>query len=1193
MSRKNVEDIYPLSPLQQGILFHTLFATEPGVYFVQHGWTIEGPLDVAAFQRAFQDVVDRHPILRTAFVWDRRDRPVQVVRERVKLPFEEIDLRAEPAQAARVEEILAADRARGFELTRAPLMRVTLIRLRDDAFRVVWSSHHLLLDGWSTPIVTREIFALYEAHTRGEALRLERPRPYGDYIGWLQKQDPARAHAFFGDMLRGFRAPTPLGVDRAAALDLPPGEDVFADLRGELSDEDSDRIAAFARQHHLTPSTVILGAWALLLSRYAGEEDVLFGATVSGRSAPLPGIEKMVGLFINTLPVRARVDPEQTAIAFLTALNTQQAELRDFEHLPLVELQGLSEVPRGTSMFESIFVFENFPFDPGQRETPGRITVRRERTSERTNYPLTVVAAFRRRFFLRLAYDRRRFDEAAIARMMGHLQNLVLAIVADPSKPLWDLSPLGAEERHQLLHTWNDTAADYPRDACVHHLVERAVDVSPDAVAVIAGAAQLTYRALDERANRLAHHLRKLGVGPDVLVGLCARRSPEMVIGMLAVLKAGGAYVPLDPEYPRDRLAFMITDAAAPVILTESALADTIAFAATNSTIVLLDAPSAAIDAEPVTRPTGGATSENLAYVIYTSGSTGRPKGALLEHRGVVNYLTFAASAYRVAEGRGAPVHSSIGFDLTVTSLFAPLVTGRTVTLVPEGKGIETLAAALRDGGDYSLVKITPSHLEALDHEIDPAQAAGLTRAFIIGGEALTGAAIAFFQKHAPDTRLINEYGPTETVVGCSIHEVPRGAAVTGAVPIGRPIANTQLHVLDAHRKLVPVGVAGELYIGGDQVGRGYLNRPDLTAERFISDPFRAGGRLYKTGDLARRLPSGELEYLGRIDHQVKIRGYRIELGEIEAVLGQHEGVREVAVLAREDVRGDKRLVAYVVSSGDALDARDLAAFARDRLPAYMVPTAYVALPSLPLTSNGKVNRKALPAPEAAVAVERVVVAPRGPVEEAIASIFAEVLRLDPARVGAHDGFFELGGHSLLATAAVSRIRAAFSIELPLRALFEAPTPAELSAVVQSSLSAGAITAAPPLVKAPAEAAPVLSFAQERLWFLAQLDPDDPSYNIPLSLRLEGRLEIEALERALTDIVCRHEVLRTTLSAADGRPVPVVHDPAPVVLDVERLDALPPPDRDLAARREAAAEALRPFESRRRTPLPRHAARAR
>jgi amino acid adenylation domain-containing protein/non-ribosomal peptide synthase protein (TIGR01720 family) len=1173
MSRKNVEDIYPLSPLQSGLLFHTLLAAEPGVYFVQHGWTFTGAFDVAAFLRAFQDVVDRHPILRTAFVWDRRDRPMQVVREKVKLPCEHFDLRDLPADAqpGRVEEILAADRARGFELTRAPLTRVLVLRLRDDAWRVVWSSHHLLLDGWSTPLVTRELFALYEAHTRGEALRLPRPRPYGDYIGWLQKEDPARAHAFFGKMLRGFRAPTPLGVDRPAAPGAAAtGEDFAADRRGELSDEDSDALSAFARQHHLTPSTVVLGAWALLLSRYAGEEDVLFGATVSGRSAPLPGIENMVGLFINTLPVRVQVDPEQTVAAFLGALNAQQAETRDFEHLPLVELQGLSDVPRGTPLFESLFVFENFPFDPAQQPAEAGVTIRRERTVERTNYPLTVVAAFRGRLFLRLAYDRRRLDDAAVERLLGHLQNLVRAMTRAPQGRLHELSPLGEAERHQLLHAWNDTAADYPRDACVHHLVERAADASPDAVAVVAGAATLTYRELEARANRLARHLRQLGVGPDVLVGLCARRSPEMVVGLLAVLKAGGAYVPLDPEYPRDRLAYMLADAGAPVLLVESALAETLAGAAGAARLVLLDVPSAAIDAEPATRLEGGAAATNLAYVIYTSGSTGRPKGAMLEHRGVVNYLTFAASAYRIAAGRGAPVHSSIGFDLTVTSLFGPLVTGRTVTLVAEGKGIEALAAALRDGGGYSLVKITPAHLEALPHELPPGAAAGLASAFIIGGEALTGAAIAFFQQHAPDTRLINEYGPTETVVGCSIHEVPRGVAVTGAVPIGRPIANTQLHVLDAHRSLVPVGVAGELYIGGDQVGRGYLNQPELTAERFVPDPFRGAGHLYRTGDRVRRLASGELEYLGRLDHQVKLRGYRIELGEIEAVLAQHAGVGEVAVLAREDVPGDKRLVAYVVAAG-ALQAGDLAAFARDRLPAYMVPSAFVALPALPLTANGKVDRRALPAPDAGLAVERVVVAPRGPVEEAIAAIFAEVLRVDPALVGAHDGFFALGGHSLLATAAIGRIRAALAVDLPLRALFDAPAPAELAAVIQSLRSKDAPAVVPPLVAAPVGEAPVLSFAQERLWFLAQLDPDDPSYNIPLSLRLEGRLDVPALARALTDVVRRHEVLRTTIDAVDGRPVPVAHEAAEITLAVRPVD-------EAGARVAAAAEAQRPFD---------------
>jgi amino acid adenylation domain-containing protein/non-ribosomal peptide synthase protein (TIGR01720 family) len=1170
MSRKNVEDIYPLSPLQQGILFHTLAASTSGVYVVQRAWSMEGPLDAEALARAFQAVVDRHAILRTAFVWDRHGRPMQVVREKAALPFETIDLRGVPAQdrTARAQTFAEADRARGFELTRAPLMRVALIRLGEAAHRLVWTTHHLLLDGWSTPLVTAEVFRLYEALVEGRAPSLARPRPYGDYIGWREKQDGARSRAFFREALRGLSAPTPLGVDRP-----PSGPARTGEVRVDLPDDESEAVAAFARQHHLTPGTVLLGAWAILLARYAREDDVTFGVTLSGRSAPLPGIEAMIGMFINTLPLRVRVDPEAEAVAFLSDLHARQGDLHEHEHTSLVDVQGVSDVPRGTPLFESVVVFENYPYDADRGARLAGLALRTEPTAERTDLPLTIVGALRGRLHLRAAYDARRFDEATARRLLGHLRALVLGMIRDPRARLGDLSPLTAEERRDLLATWNDTAAPAPREACVHHLFEAQADRTPDAVAVIAGDAAISYRALAERARRVAHLLRAMGVGPGAVVGVCARRSPDLVAALLGVLEAGGAYLPLDPAYPEDRLAFMVADAGARVVITESPLQERLGSAFGEARMLCLDADREAIGRHPATREASDVAADDLAYVMYTSGSTGRPKGVMIPHRGVVSYLDWAARAYRVAEGPGAPVHSSIGFDLTVTSLFVPLVAGRAATLLPEDAGVDGLAAALRAGVGYGPVKLTPSHLEALSRILAPADAARAARVMVVGGEALTGAALAFFQRNAPDTRIVNEYGPTETVVGCAIHEVPRGGATAGAVPIGRPVARTHVHVLDARGELVPVGVAGELYVGGDQVGRGYLGRPDLTAERFVPDPFDAGSRLYRTGDLVRRLPSGELEYVGRLDQQVKIRGHRVELGEIEAVIADHPAVREVAVLAREDAPGDRRLVAYVVSAEHA----DLAAWARRRLPEPMVPSAWVTLPALPLTENGKVDRRALPAPGAGPPADHAIVPPRGPLEEALAAIFAEVLRLDASRVGAHASFFDLGGHSLLAAAAVARVRAAFGVDLPIAAIFEARTPAELGARVQAAL--GADLAAPPPVERRRDGALVpLSFAQERLWFLAELDPGDLSYLVPIALRVAGPLDRGALGRALGEIVRRHEVLRTAIVPEEGRPVARLLAPEAFTLVERRASAPAPADRDEGALREAEAEARRPLD---------------
>jgi amino acid adenylation domain-containing protein len=743
-------------------------------------------------------------------------------------------------------------------------------------------------------------------------------------------------------------------------------------------------------------------------------------------------------------------------------------------------------------------------------------------------------------------------------------------------KPAAELS---VEEKRAMLARLLRERAGPPRpeDDLVPRLFEAQARRTPWAVAVACEGERLSYRDLNARANRLAHHLRALGVGPEVLVGICAERSPEMVVALLGVLKAGGAYVPLDPSYPRERLAFMLDDSGAAVLLAQPHLR---ALLPEGARVVGLDPRDEDFAHESDRDPPSVATPENLAYVIYTSGSTGRPKGAMIAHRGLSNYLAWCTRAYDVAAGQGAPVHSSISFDLTITGLFAPLLAGRRVDLAREEVGVEALAAALRAGGDYSLVKLTPAHLQLLGRTLRPEEAAGRTRAFIIGGEPLTAEMVAFWQEHAPETELVNEYGPTEAVVGCCVHRIPRGRRAEGAIPIGRPIANTQLYVLDSRLRPVPVGVPGELYIGGAGVARGYLRRPSLTAERFLPDPFgsRPGGRLYRTGDLARWRPDGELEFLGRADDQVKIRGYRIELGEVESALRRHPAIREAAVVAREDTPGDRRLVAYVVADEPSPpDAAELRRWLGETLPEYMIPSAIVALEALPLTPNGKLDRDALPAPEqVGPAAARGYEPPRGPIEEAVAAAWAEVLGRE--RVGAHDSFLDLGGHSLMVAQVQSRLLAEFGVELPLRALFEAPTVAALARRVEEAIRAGTGPQAPPLLPVPRDGPPPASFAQHRLWFLDQLEPGSPAYNIPIAVRIAGELDVPALGRALNEVVRRHESLRTTFAAIDGKPVQVIAPSLSLPLEVEDLSSLPQDAREAEVARRLREEARAPFD---------------
>ncbi|HEX8164417.1 MAG TPA: amino acid adenylation domain-containing protein [Beijerinckiaceae bacterium] len=615
-----------------------------------------------------------------------------------------------------------------------------------------------------------------------------------------------------------------------------------------------------------------------------------------------------------------------------------------------------------------------------------------------------------------------------------------------------DGGPAGAAsappERDGLLYEWNATYAERPA-VCVHRLFEDQAARTPQAVAVVCGGQSLTYGELDRRANQVAHHLIRRGTGPETLVGVCLERSPEMVVALLGVWKAGAAYVPLDPGYPPERLSFMIEDAGVQVLLTQEKLKAL--FPGIGGKAIALDTEWPAVAAESAENPAVAVLPSNLAYVMYTSGSTGRPKGAMILHGGLVNYLLWAVEAYRVEPGLSVPVHSSISFDLTVTSLYPALLAGGMVELLPEEAGAQSLVDALRRSGDRALVKITPAHLDVLSHTLSPQEAAGMTRLFVIGGENLRAESLRFWREHAPATRLVNEYGPTETVVGCCVHEVAPGDPRDGSVPIGRPIANTQLYVLGPDLEPVRPGVVGELYIGGAGVARGYLNREDLTRERFLPDPFSGGpgARLYRTGDLARWRPDGILEYLGRVDTQVKLRGHRIELGEIEATLAGHPDVRSCVVVVREGEPGDKELVAYVVAAGrepPAAQVRALRAHLKEHLPEVMVPAHVVLMEALPLTRNGKVDRDALPAPAAEPWDLKDVDAPRTETEKAVAAIWAGLLKRE--RIGIHEDVFDLGAHSLMAMRALAQVREVFGVNVPTRNLFEHPTVAAFAGVV-------------------------------------------------------------------------------------------------------------------------------------------------
>jgi amino acid adenylation domain-containing protein len=1181
---KNIESIYPLSPMQQGMLFHTLYAPDSGVYFEHLSCTLHGNLNATAFKQAWQQVVERHPVLRTLFVWEHRKKPLQVVRKSVNLPWVQHDWQRLSLieQQERLEAFLKADRGQGFELDQAPLMRCALIQMAKDTYQFVWSFHHLLMDGWCLSIILKEVFAFYEAFKQTDNLYLDAPRPYRDYITWLQQQDLSQAETFWRQALQGFTAPTPLVVDRVVGS-LPNQRETYDEQHLQLSTAVTDALQSLARHHHLTLNTLVQGAWALLLSRYSGQEDVVFGATVSGRPADLAGVESMVGLFINTLPIRVQVSPQAFLFDWLQQLQAQLLELRQYEYSSLVEVQGWSDVPRGLPLFESIVVFENYPVDASLQKQGGSLEFRKVRALERTNYPLTLVAGPGAQLSLQLSYDCHRFDAATIRRMLRHLQTLLEGIVVNPGQRLKNLPLLTQPERQQLLVEWNDTQVAYSKDVCIHQLFEAQVERTPDAVAVVFEDEQLTYGELNRRANQVAHHLRSLGVGSDVLVGICVERSLEMLVGLLGILKAGGAYVPLDSTYPTDRLHYMLEDAGVQVLLTQARLVSSLP--KHNAHIVCLDTEERAIALLTESNPISGVVSSNLAYVIYTSGSTGLPKGVLVNHSNIVRLFEATNDWFHFNSQDVWTLFHSYAFDFSVWELWGALIYGGRLVVVPYLISRESNAFyKLLCQEKVTILNQTPSAFRQLiKAEESKAIAPELDlRLVIFGGEALEPKSLKpWFERHGDRTpQLVNMYGITETTVHVTYRLLTIADINAGASVIGRKIPDLQVYLLDSHLQPLPIGVPGELYIGGAGLARGYLNRPELTAEKFIRNPFsdEPGSRLYKTGDLARYLDDGNIEFLGRIDHQVKIRGFRIELGEIEAALNQHPAVLETVLLAREDTLDNKRLVAYIVpGSGQTPTISELRSFLKARLPDYMVPSAFVFLDALPLTPNGKIDRRALPAPDTSRPLgEKGYVAPQTAVEEMLAGIWTDVLEVK--QVSIHDNFFDLGGHSLLATQLISRLRDTFGVEFPLRGLFESPTVASLSERLEALRRTEQGLVAPPLLPVSREGEMLLSFAQARLWFLEQLEPGSWAYNIPSAVHLTGSLDVAALKQSLNEIVLRHEALRTTFAMVSGEPIQVIAPALALSVPLVDMRDLPEAQQEASVKRLATESAQQPFD---------------
>ncbi|HEX2740525.1 MAG TPA: amino acid adenylation domain-containing protein [Rubrobacter sp.] len=1042
----------PLSFSQQRMWL--LDQLEPGTptYHISHALRLSGTLDTGALKRSLTEIVSRHEALRTTFAAEDGE-PVQVISATidVKLPVEDLSGLPQAEQEAEAKRLALEEKRRPFDLERGPLFRAGLLRLGKEEHVLLISMHHIVSDGWSMGVFWRELGALYGAFSGGEPSPLPGlPIQYADYALW-QRQ-----------WLTGEVLEEQLGYWKEQLADLPvlelptdhprPAVQTHRGARRSLAMPESltQALKELSRQEGTTLFMVLLGALQVLLSRYSGQEDIAIGTPIAGRTRA--ETEELIGFFVNTLVMRTYLSGDPSFREVLSRVRGVALGAYDHQDLPFEKLveelqpeRDLSRVP----FSQVFFALQNVPQEA--LKLPNLVPEQQKVESGTVKYDLS--------FFLseeeqglrgRLVYNADLFDDATIERMLGHLQTLLKGIVEDPDRHLSELPLLTEAERHQLLFEWNETATEYPWDRCVHELFEEQAGRTPDAVAVVFEEEQLTYRELNRRANQLAHHLRALGVGPEVLVGICVERSLEMVVGLLGILKAGGTYVPLDPSYPATRLKFILGDAQAPVLLTQERFVEGLPDKH-GAEVVRLDAdwPLIARNAEENVR--GRATADNLAYVIYTSGSTGQPKGVMIEHRALSSYVAAAIAAYEITASDRVLQFASLSFDASVEEIFPSLACGGTLVL-RSGRMVDSMQRFVRECTECAIsVLDLPTafwHELVLAFESEGVVLPPSVRLVIIGGEKALAERVA--QWHTVQTarpaRLINTYGPTEATVVATHCELRPGAShdlVTGGeVPIGRPLGNALIYILDGSLNPLPIGVPGELHVGGPGLARGYVNRPELTSERFIPDLFSdaPGARLYKTGDVARWRRDGNIEFLGRVDDQVKIRGFRVEPAEVEAVLGRHPALRGTAVLARMDAFGDERLVAYAVPHGrPAPTARELGDYLKERLPDYMVPSAFVTLDSLPLTPSNKVDRRALPDPDLSrFRAENAYAEPRTPVEEQLVEIWEEVLGIE--RVGIQDGFFELGGHSLLATRVVSRLNRHFGVELPLRVLFEDPT---------------------------------------------------------------------------------------------------------------------------------------------------------
>jgi amino acid adenylation domain-containing protein len=1186
----------PLSFAQRRLWFLAQMGAGSAFYNLPLLYDLVGPLDVATLERCLAEIVRRHDVLRTTFTIHDGE-PVQVIAPTLTLDLPVFDLstRAEAEQAEELQRLIDEQARRPFDLDRGPLIRTVLLKRSDEVHCLLLTLHHIIGDAWSLGIFMSELAALYEAFAAGRPSPLpELAVQYADYTVWQRDRSGGEALRRQLDYWKKKLAGPLHYLELPTDYPRPPVQTYRGDYqRLEIDGQLTDRLKSLSQCEGVTLYMTLLAAFKTLLHRYTSQTDILVGTPVAGRGRP--ELEPLIGLFLNTLVLRTDLSGDPSFRALLGRVREVMLEADEHQEVPferLVDELQLERNPSHSPLFDVLFTFQNAPMD-SQEPASGLSVYPSEVTADtgEVKFDLTVSAEEAGDGLLIFwEYRTDLFEHATIARMLGHFRTLLESATGNPDARLSELSILGEEERRRLLIEMNATAAPFEADVCVHELFERQAEMTPDAIALCCNQTQLTYSELNRRADRLARRLRQLGVGPETVVAVMVERSVRLVEALLGVLKAGGAYLPLDVSYPEQRLRLMMEDAPARVLLTQSWLIGKVKVP-DGTMLICLDKEEAEAESEVAEKVESGAGAENLAYVIYTSGSTGSPKGVELRHRGLVNLIAWHHRQYHLTPHARATQLAGQSFDAAVWEIWPYLTAGASLHL-PDQQTVFSPASLwdwLADRGITHCFLPTPLAESLLSlAESEKAETRVSLRYLLTGGDVL---------HHGPRRqlpfRLVNHYGPTENTVVSTAAGVEFTGRAETTPPIGRPITNTQAYILDARMEPVPLGVAGELHVAGEGLARGYLRRPALTAEKFVPNPFSSepGARLYRTGDLGRLLADGSIEFVGRVDDQVKIRGFRIELGEIEAALSEHPGISGAAVVAREDVPGEKRLVAYMVGTdGQAPDVSELRRHLKATLPEHMVPSIFMTLEALPLNASGKIDRARLPAPDGArPALAAGYVAPRTALETLLAGIWESVLRVE--RIGVHDNFFELGGDSIRAAILINQLQEKLGSAINVVALFDAPTVATLAEFLNAHCpEAVARVCAPETCEAPEMVSGrigratfdgvrqfPLSFAQQRLWFIDQLTLDSPFYNIPSAFRLTGPLDRAALESSFNEIVRRHEALRTSFKTIDDQPVQVINDAAPLALDVVDLSSLPEAEREAEALRLTIDEAHEPF----------------